>query len=105
MLREAAHRYPNLTIVLTLEEGGALLWYKGQIYVQSGYPLEPIDRVGAGDALVAGFLAGFLQENPPQGLAYGVAYAALKHTFIGDIAWCDLSDLEQLIKNQFTNWR
>jgi 2-dehydro-3-deoxygluconokinase len=105
MLREAAHRYPNLTIVLTLEEGGALLWYKGRIYVQSGYPLKPIDRIGAGDALVAGFLAGFLQENPPQGLAYGVAYAALKHTFIGDIAWCDLSDLEQLIKNRFTNWR
>ncbi|WP_322801018.1 sugar kinase [Thermoflexus sp.] len=105
MLREAAQRYPGMTIVLTLEEGGALLWYEGEIYKQPGYPLEPLDRVGAGDAMVAGFLTGFLQEDPLRGLAYGVAYAALKHTFIGDIAWCNRSDLEQLIRNQQTRWR
>lgn len=105
ILREAAQRYPRMTIVLTLEEGGALLLYEGQIYTQPGYPLEPIDRVGAGDAMVAGFLTGFLHGDPLRGLAYGVAYAALKHTFIGDIAWCNQSDLEQLIHNQQARWR
>ncbi len=105
VVREMAHRYPATTIVLTLEEGGALLWHEGQIHAQPGYPLEAVDRVGAGDAMVAGFLAGFLQGDPLRGLAYGVAYAALKHTFIGDIAWCTLSDLEQLIRNQHAHWR
>ncbi|HXF69027.1 MAG TPA: sugar kinase [Thermoflexus sp.] len=105
MLREIARRHPGATIVLTLEEGGALLWHEGQIYIQPGYPLEPIDRVGAGDALVAGFLAGFLQGDPLQGLAYGVAYAALKHTFIGDIVWCSRSDLEQFLRNRHAHWR
>lgn len=105
ILREAARRYPGITIVLTLEEGGALLWHEGEIRAQPGYPLEPIDRVGAGDAMVAGFLTGFLQGDPLRGLAYGVAYAALKHTFIGDIAWCNRADLEQLIHNQQARWR
>lgn len=105
MLRQASQRYPKLTIVLTLEEGGALLWHQGRVHAQPGYPLDPIDRVGAGDALVAGFLFGFLQGDPLLGLAYGVAYAALKHTFIGDICWYTQSDLDQIIHNKLSGWR
>lgn len=55
-----------------------------------------VDRVGAGDALVAGFLHGYLHDDPQQGLELGVAAAALTLTRFGDQVRTTLEDLAGL---------
>lgn len=52
--------------------------------------VEIVDRLGAGDAFLAGFLFGLLTGQPPRrdwarATAYGGACAALKHTIRGDL--------------------
>ena len=57
---------------------------------------EVIDRVGAGDALVAGFLHGWLRGDAELGLRLGIAAAALALTRVGDQVLTSLPELEQL---------
>ncbi len=74
--REQAHAFRG-TI-------GALAATRDQTYRARPYDLEIIDRLGAGDAFAAGFLWGFLRDDPARGVAYGQALAALQHTIPGD---------------------
>lgn len=75
-----------------------------QTIEQEGYPVDAVDRIGAGDAFAAGFLRGFLGDGVQQGLAYGAALAALKHTYYGDTAWVLEEDVQRLISGEKT-WR
>jgi 2-dehydro-3-deoxygluconokinase len=75
-----------------------------QIFEREGYPVDAVDRIGAGDAFAAGFLHGFLGEGVERGLAYGTALAALKHTYYGDTAWVTEEDVQGLMSGGET-WR
>jgi 2-dehydro-3-deoxygluconokinase len=44
-----------------------------------------VDRIGAGDAFTAGFLAGFLEGSAGKGLEQGLLMSALKMTLHGDL--------------------
>lgn len=77
---------------------------KARIFEHEGYPVEAVDRIGAGDAFAAGFLHGFLDEGVERGLAYGAALAALKHTYYGDTAWASEEDVQTLISGG-ESWR
>lgn len=59
-------------------------------------PVTIVDRLGAGDALAAGFLHGVLRENARRGLRYGVLMAALALTEAGDCPTVDAMELERL---------
>ena len=62
--------------------------------------IDVVDRIGSGDAYVAGALFALLKFRSVEKMAsYGNAMAALKNTIPGDTAQCDLSDLERIIKN------
>jgi 2-dehydro-3-deoxygluconokinase len=57
-----------------------------------------IERIGAGDALVAGCLYGLAQGWPAQRwLDFGVAAQALKHTVPGDINRVSLAEVEAVV--------
>ena len=57
-------------------------------YTTRTFNIEIVDQVGRGDSFAAGFLYGVLGKNNVQsGLDYGVAFAALKHSFPGDFNW------------------
>lgn len=71
--------------------------HKGRVLVKEGYAVEPIDRIGAGDAFAGGFIHGFLTEGVERGLDYGLAAAALKHSYYGDVAWISAKDLQSLL--------
>lgn len=73
-------------------------------YQREGYAVEAVDRIGAGDAFAAGFIHGFLTEGVEQGLMYGAALAALKHTYYGDTAWVSAADVETLLTGEDV-WR
>ena len=61
-------------------------------------PLVAIDRVGAGDAFDAGLLWGFLQDDLPKGLRYGMAMAAIKHTIPGDEFISSIEEVEAAMR-------
>ncbi len=67
-------------IVTTLGSQGALLFYDGETRPIPPYPVSAmIDTTGAGDALAAGVIAGYLgQRSWPDSVRFGCAAAALK---------------------------
>ncbi len=97
---DALHRrFGNGIIVLTLAAGGAVGWSAETGFLHtSPYAVEPVDRLGAGDAFDAGLLYGLLREDLPAGLAYGTALAALSFSERGDMTWSTLEEVKGLVR-------
>ncbi len=97
---EAFHgRFGNGIVVLTLAEGGAVGWSAetGFLYTKP-YAVEPVDRLGAGDAFDAGLLYGLLREDLPAGLSYGTALSALSFSERGDMTWSTLDEVKRMAR-------
>ena len=97
---EALHgRFGNEIVVLTLAEGGAVGWSAetGFLHTQP-YVVEPVDRLGAGDAFDAGLLYGLLREDLAAGLSYGTALSALCLSERGDMTWSTLEEVKQMAR-------
>ncbi len=66
--------------------------------------IEVVDRIGSGDAYVAGALYSLIKHGDAEKMvSYGNAMAAMKSTISGDITGCDLTDVERVIKNHSSN--
>jgi 2-dehydro-3-deoxygluconokinase len=77
----------------------AIAYQDGKIYKDKKYEMEIVDRVGAGDSFTAGFLYCWIKEKDVQnGVRYGNAFAALKHTIPGDFNWSTLEEVEAQLK-------
>ena len=63
------------------------------------YDVEVIDRVGAGDAFAAGFIAGMLEGDMGNALEMAAAFSALKQTIPGDVCTATVDEVESLIKS------
>lgn len=62
--------------------------------------IEVVDRIGSGDAYVAGALYGLLQYDDCQkALEYGNAASAVKNTISGDLPSTDLKELNKIIES------
>jgi 2-dehydro-3-deoxygluconokinase len=83
--RALRSRFRCGVLVLTLGAAGALAVDGAETHRHPAYPTEIIDRIGRGDAFVAGFLYGYLAGDTATGLRYGAAMAALKQTYRGDV--------------------
>jgi len=60
--------------------------------------IEVIDRIGSGDAYVAGVLFGLLKYNDiKQALEFGNAMAAVKNTVAGDLPSSDFDEIKAII--------
>ena len=92
-------RFGNEIIVLTLAEGGAVGWSAdtGFLYTKP-YVVEPVDRLGAGDAFDAGLLYGLLREDLTTGLSYGTALSALSLSERGDVTWATLEEVKGMAR-------
>ena len=76
----------------------ALAMTRKKSFATRTYDIDIVDQVGRGDSFAAGFLYGVIAENDIQkGLDYGVAFAALKHSFPGDFNWCTREEVEALL--------
>jgi 2-dehydro-3-deoxygluconokinase len=100
------NRFPLEVVALSIRQGDSVLrcLWTAMARSQAGtfttrtYDIDIIDQVGRGDSFAAGFLYGYLPENDIQrGLDFGVAFAALKHSFPGDINWCTRQEVEALL--------
>ena len=66
--------------------------------------IDVVDRIGSGDAYVAGALYALYKYRSIEQMAlYGDAMAALKNTVLGDTTQCDLVDIERIIARHFLN--
>jgi 2-dehydro-3-deoxygluconokinase len=64
----------------------ALCSVNGSVHETADYAVEVIDRLGTGDAFVAAYLHGLLQQwDPQKTLDFAAASCALKHTLKGDV--------------------
>lgn len=62
--------------------------------------IEVVDRIGSGDAYVAGALYGLIRFGNIENAAfYGDAMSAVKNTIPGDMTVCSLEDIERVIRS------
>ena len=99
-------QFPIETVAVSYREGGsvwqclfsAIAVNRQNTFTTRAFNIEIVDQVGRGDSFAAGFLYGVLGKNNVQaGLDYGVAFAALKHSFPGDFNWCTKAEVEALL--------
>jgi 2-dehydro-3-deoxygluconokinase len=99
-------QYPIEMVAVSFREGNtvwqcrfsAIVATREKTYTTRTYNIDIVDQVGRGDSFAAGFLYGVIGENDLQmGLDYGVAFAALKHSFPGDFNWCTKEEVEALL--------
>ncbi|MBQ7370604.1 MAG: sugar kinase [Blautia sp.] len=82
---------------------GSLIYQAKQnrFYMEDPYRnIEVVDRIGSGDAYVAGVLYGLLSSDfdCQRALEYGNAASAVKNTVPGDLASCSNQEITQIIR-------
>ncbi len=110
--KEFAKKYPNLkiiastmrTVISPQKHSFTSRVYDCELnesYMEHEYQnIDVVDRIGSGDAYVAGALYGLLRFGDIKNASrYGNAMAALKNTVLGDMTECDLVDIERIINN------
>jgi 2-dehydro-3-deoxygluconokinase len=97
--RELRVRFKCKTLVLTLGESGAITCAEVLTHVpQAHHVPQIVDRIGAGDAFDAGFIAArSWGKSVEEAVRYGNAMSALKITIPGDLALVTRDEVEQLI--------
>ena len=74
-----------------------ILGFDGKLHHEPIREVIILDRIGAGDAMVAGVLHGYLQGDFSKGLEYGALTAAMALSQHGDQPLTHRAELEQLI--------
>ena len=89
-------------VIMSSGEQGARLWDGQQWLHRPARPTTIIDRLGAGDALAAGVIHGWLNSDLSAGLSYGVTLAALALSQHGDAVVTTREELEALVQADST---
>ncbi len=84
-------------VVISLKDRGVIASDGIHFWQQPALPVQIIDRLGAGDALAAGVLHGWLDGDLQQGLQYGVALAALALSQHGDMLVTNEEEVRALL--------
>ncbi|MCW3786850.1 carbohydrate kinase family protein [Plebeiibacterium sediminum] len=88
------------TICMTKGPEGSVLLDKGEFHKHSGYRVETIDSVGAGDAFLAGFISSYLKDNNPiEALYFASATGAYVASKEGATPAYDLEQIKSIITN------
>lgn len=97
--RELRARFGCKHMVLTIGEEGAIACTAEAIEQQDSFHVaHPVDRIGAGDAFDAGYIAAQLRGLPlDAALRFGNAMSALKMTVPGDLALISPAEIEQML--------
>ncbi len=89
-------------VVVTCGADGAYGRTASGSYYAHGLAIgPPVDRLGAGDAFAAGLLYGVLNGDIEQGLRFGMAMAALKHSYTGDLLLATGQEIRRVAEGGF----
>ncbi|MGQ9502410.1 MAG: PfkB family carbohydrate kinase [Anaerolineae bacterium] len=106
---ELQRRFPNLKMIAITLRGSisashntwsGVLWDQGNFYTAPLYNITHIvDRVGAGDAFVAGLIYGLRTygDDRQKALSFAVAASCLKHSIMGDFNLVTVSEVEAIM--------
>jgi 2-dehydro-3-deoxygluconokinase len=97
IIRALSSRFKVPQIALTISEKGAIALENGSLIQASGYAVDMVDRIGAGDAFAAGVICGLLRNDFTLGVRYGVAMSALQLSLRGDMFRLTEADVKQLM--------
>ena len=75
----------------------SISYSNGKLYTGTEYDIEVVDRLGGGDACVAGFLTGYLEGDIANGVELGNAFSSLTQTSPTDWPWPTRKEVEELI--------
>lgn len=103
-------KFENVRVVATTERASvssshnrisALLW-NGKLLKSHAYELTHIvDRVGSGDAFMAGLVYAMLNKlGDQEALEFATAACALKHSIEGDVNLVTVEEVESLVKGE-----
>lgn len=75
------------------------LWHNNEIVSSSEYNIDNIaERIGAGDAFMAGLIYGLHQKQPLQEIVeYATACGVMKHSVVGDMNIVSKEEIEMII--------
>lgn len=99
-LRRLYDEHQPEAVVLTCRGNGSMAFDGNGIVAHPSFPLEPVNRIGAGDAFDAGLLYGLINADLETGLAYGNAMAVLKFTIPQNLPLINREDVEALVGGQ-----
>lgn len=111
---QAKKEYPQIKYITTTERGSVsashnqlygYLWSgdnpSGELLKSKSYEMTHIvDRVGGGDAYIAGLIYGLLYMDDQQALEFGLAASVLKHSISGDANLVSVEEVEALVKGE-----
>ncbi len=82
----------------------SMVYYDGKFYTEKPYEnIEVVDRIGSGDAYVAGMLYGLIHHSDVQrAVQIGNAMAAVKNTVHGDMCASSITEIEGIIKSHLS---
>jgi len=78
----------------------AVLWNGKEMFESKSYNISHIiDRIGAGDAFMAGIIYGMIQwpDDSQAALEFATAASCLKHSIVGDINLANVIEIKSLI--------
>lgn len=102
-------RYPNIQMIAgtkrlvlepTFHQLQGFIATPANVVFSKTYQFDVLERIGGGDAFVAGVLHGYLGAEPlSYTVEFGVASSVYKHTILGDSNRARISDIEKLMKS------
>lgn len=83
---------------------GGIMYFSGGIVTSEVKEIIPVvDRLGTGDAFMAGIIYGLSQKWGPQKvLDFAVASSCFKHTILGDINLASLNEISAIMKGDLS---
>lgn len=90
------------TIDSSTQKLSGILWNRKETLESEEYTLSPIvDRIGAGDAFMAGIAFGYLNKmDDQQTLEFATAACALKHTVEGDVNLTTPDEVAAIVRGE-----
>lgn len=107
--KQIQQRFPRVKQIVTTKRGQVSASHNtltgrcwdGTEYIETPVVNIPdiVDRVGGGDAFIAGYIYGCLTyQDPRKALDFGIAASALKHTIEGDAALVSVAEVEAVVR-------
>lgn len=101
---------PSIQVVSTTERESlsashnrldGLLWNGEKLFRSREYDMPAIvDRIGGGDAFMAGLIYGLLHKSDAEALEFAVAASVLKHSVPGDANYVTVEEVNQLVSGE-----
>lgn len=106
LLKEKMPAVKHMAMTMRVQESASAnqyigyIWHDGKIYQSKPYYIQQIaERIGAGDAFMAGLLYGLRSDLPLQNtIEFATACGVIKHSITGDFNLATKEEIDTLIK-------